>query len=100
MSIQDYIGNPDEFPILRHWDFYNHAGVCPLPRVAAEAFRKYVAEAEQGAYLNTQWYRDIDAPEVLPPAHLFPSTDLDVAEKLLVPAKRAEKLRSEFIFHF
>jgi selenocysteine lyase/cysteine desulfurase len=59
--LADYIGNADAFPILRKWDFYNHAGVCPLPRVAADAFRRYAAEAAAGAYLETSWYRDVES---------------------------------------
>ncbi|MCY2951234.1 MAG: aminotransferase class V-fold PLP-dependent enzyme [Planctomycetota bacterium] len=56
----EYIGNVDEFPILGRWDFYNHAGVSPLPRRAAEAIRKYAREAEEGAYLGTDWFKDIE----------------------------------------
>jgi cysteine desulfurase / selenocysteine lyase len=61
MNITDYIGNADAFPILRKWDFYNHAGVSPLPRVGADAFRTYAREAEEGAYLETHWYKDVEA---------------------------------------
>ena len=50
------IGNPDAFPVLRKWHFFNHAGVCPLPRVAADALRQYADEASAGAYLDTTWY--------------------------------------------
>jgi cysteine desulfurase/selenocysteine lyase len=61
MQLHDYIGNEDAFPVLRHWDFYNHAGVAPLARVAAEALRTYARQAEEGAYLDTQWYRNIES---------------------------------------
>jgi cysteine desulfurase/selenocysteine lyase len=61
MSISNYLGNADAFPILRTWDFYNHAGVSPLPRVAGEAFRVYTRQAEDGAYLDTAWYRDVQS---------------------------------------
>ena len=27
--LAQYIGNNDFFPILGHWDFFNHAGVSP-----------------------------------------------------------------------
>jgi len=37
--ISSLIGNSDVFPILRQWDFFNHAGVCPLPKPAADALR-------------------------------------------------------------
>ncbi len=56
----EYVGNADEFPILGKWDFYNHAGVSPLPARAAEALRRYSLEAERGAYLGTEWYKDIE----------------------------------------
>src|SRR5438876_1129328 len=59
-DIATYIGNADAFPVLRHWHLFNHAGVCPLPRFVAEAMRKFAAEAEAGAYLQTSWYQDIE----------------------------------------
>src|SRR4051812_2721453 len=59
-ELSQFVGNPDAFPILRKWAFFNHAGVCPLPAVSAEAFRKYSREAEAGAYLFTRWYQDIE----------------------------------------
>src|SRR3978361_118930 len=58
--LSSYIGNVEAFPILRHWNFFNHAGVAPLPRVAADAMRKFTAEAESGGYLGTDWYKDIE----------------------------------------
>ena len=58
--MRNLIGNKEAFPVLREWDFFNHAGVCPLPRVAGDAFRTYAAQAEAGAYLGTHWYADIE----------------------------------------
>src|SRR3954470_3355301 len=58
-AIQHFIGNADAFPVLRHWDFFNHAGVSPIPRVAAEALRRYSDQASTVAYLDTAWHRDI-----------------------------------------
>src|SRR5687767_659170 len=58
--IEDLIGNPDAFPILRRWDFMNHAAVCPLPKVAADALRLYAEQAETQAYIETGLYRDIN----------------------------------------
>jgi cysteine desulfurase / selenocysteine lyase len=40
-------------------DFFNHAGVCPLPRAGADALRRYAAQAETVAYVDTGWHRDI-----------------------------------------
>lgn len=60
VTLQSLIGNPDAFPILRHWDFFNHAGVSPLPRVSADAMRRYAEQAETTVYLHSQWYQDMD----------------------------------------
>ena len=35
--IDDLIGNADVFPILRHWDHFNHAGIGPFCRPVREA---------------------------------------------------------------
>ena len=59
-DIREYIGNADAFPVLRRWNFFNHAGVCPIPKVAADALHKFADEAAAGAYLGTSWYPDLD----------------------------------------
>ncbi len=56
----DYVGNHEQFPVLSHWDFFNHAGVCPIPHAASKAIRKYAHEAEAGAYLAGAWYADLE----------------------------------------
>lgn len=60
IDLKQYIGNAQAFPILRKWDFFNHAGVAPIPHVTAEAIRAFAAQAEEGAYLGTAWYQDIE----------------------------------------
>src|SRR5688572_25770311 len=45
-----------EFPILRKLNFFNHAGVSPIPARAAEAFRGYAQHAQDYAYHNSRWY--------------------------------------------
>src|SRR3954447_13552916 len=60
-GIEHFIGNADEFPVLRHWDFFNHAAVAPVPRAAASALRRFADQAESVAYLDTGWYRDLAA---------------------------------------
>src|SRR5438045_9147999 len=59
-DISHYIGNPDEFPILRTCDFFNHAGVSPLPRRAGDALRHFADQYERRAYLDSGFYRDIE----------------------------------------
>src|SRR5450432_4116683 len=60
-DIEKFIGNQDIFPVLRKWDFFNHAGVSPLPRPVTDALRAFAAQAEEGAYLDTHWYKDIES---------------------------------------
>jgi selenocysteine lyase/cysteine desulfurase len=59
IDLAPYIGNKDQFPVLREWDFYNHAGASPLPRVVAEALRKYVSDTESAAYLKDRRYSEL-----------------------------------------
>jgi selenocysteine lyase/cysteine desulfurase len=54
------IGNADLFPILKHWNFFNHAGVSPLSHPAAEAMRTYTRQAEEDVYIGTHWYSDLE----------------------------------------
>src|SRR5690242_7433716 len=58
-DLASYVGNKTEFPVLGQWDFFNHAGASPLPRVVADAMRKYVADTESAAYLRDQRYTDL-----------------------------------------
>lgn len=58
--IDQYIGNAEQFPILREWTFLNHAGVSPIPRAAAEQVRRYAAQSESSAYLNSGWWADLE----------------------------------------
>src|SRR4051794_29465903 len=60
IDLGSYIGNETEFPVLVNWDFYNHAGASPLPRVVADAMRKYVDDTEAAGYLIGHRYGDLD----------------------------------------
>lgn len=59
-DLVNLIGNSEAFPILRQWDFFNHAGVAPIPRASANAIRKYADQAESIVYIGAGWYRDIE----------------------------------------
>ena len=50
---------------------------------------KAVLQLQLGVCRKTITGRDIDPPEVLAPAHRFSAADIDLAEKLLVPAEGA-----------
>jgi len=58
-DLHSCVGNAELFPILKHWDFYNHAGVSPLPHTAAQAFIDYAAQIETAAYVNAGWHPKI-----------------------------------------
>jgi selenocysteine lyase/cysteine desulfurase len=60
-TLDHYIGNAEKFPVLRRWEFFNHAAVAPLTRAAGDALREYAGQAESVAYLDTGWYRGIAA---------------------------------------
>ena len=64
-ELASLIGSADSFPVLKHWDFFNHAGVSPMSGAAAQAFRKYTEQSESGAYLGTSWYPDVERLRVL-----------------------------------
>ena len=59
-DIHSYVGNTEAFPILKKWDFFNHAGVCPLPRVVTDALRTYADQSQTDTYLTGTWYKDIE----------------------------------------
>ena len=64
-DLNHYVGNAEAFPVLRKWDFFNHAGVCPLPAVVSDALRGYAGQAETDSYLTGTWYKDIEVLRLL-----------------------------------
>jgi len=63
-NIHALVGNSRQFPILSLWQFFNHAGVSPLPHVGSEAMHEYADRAEQSGYVGAPWYRDIESLRV------------------------------------
>ncbi len=51
----------DLFPVLDELAFFNHAGVSPLPRPAADAVRGYVDHATRRGWTGSDWVEQIDA---------------------------------------
>lgn len=64
-DLASLVGNADVFPILRNWDFFNHAGVAAIPRAGADALRKFAAEYESSAYIGARWHDDIEQLRIL-----------------------------------
>ena len=59
-SMTSMIGNADAFPVLKHWNFLNHAAVAPQPKSGADVFRTYATQIETAAYLDAHWHPDIE----------------------------------------
>jgi selenocysteine lyase/cysteine desulfurase len=57
--LESLVGNAEEFPSLRRWDFFNHAGASPLPKVVADTLRQYVDDTESSAYLVGNRYAEL-----------------------------------------
>jgi cysteine desulfurase / selenocysteine lyase len=55
-DLKSYIGNAEIFPILKSWDFFQHAGVSPLPHPAAQAMIDYAHQSEARSYLDSGWW--------------------------------------------
>jgi len=54
-----------QFPIIRNFNFQNHAAVAPLSAPAAEALCGYAHELRDSAYLSGAYYRAADRVRVL-----------------------------------
>ncbi len=54
------IGNAAEFPILRKWNYLNHAGVSPSPRVVADAVATLNDHCATDAYLADDWFGGLE----------------------------------------
>jgi cysteine desulfurase / selenocysteine lyase len=63
-ELLDLIGNVEAFPVLKNWNFLNHAGVAPMPSAVGEAIRKSAAACEAGAYLGSDWFGELDQVHV------------------------------------
>ena len=48
---------PSEFPSLKNWHFFQHSGVSPMPKRAADAMRQYIDQSEADSYLTGGWYK-------------------------------------------
>jgi len=58
-NVDELVGNVDAFPVLKNWNYLNHAGISPLPRCVADAMRRSVDAFEGHAYLGGVDFRDV-----------------------------------------
>ena len=55
--MMDWEAVREEFPIVRNYNFQNHAAVAPLSRRAADGVRQYVTHVEENSYIRGDFYR-------------------------------------------
>lgn len=73
--IENLIGKTDIFPILKNHLFFNHAGVSPLPKPAADELHRFAIESHQHSYIGATWFNRIDSTRELFAKTLNASTD-------------------------
>lgn len=49
-----------EFPVTRNYNFLNHAAAAPISRRAADAARRYLAHAEENAYVRGGFFKHVE----------------------------------------
>jgi selenocysteine lyase/cysteine desulfurase len=56
----DIVSTREFFPITKHYNFQNHAGVAPLSLPAAEAMQRYAVECADCATVRADFYREVE----------------------------------------
>lgn len=77
-NLSDNFDTAAEFPSLKNWSFFNHSGVSPLPRRAADAMRRYIAQSENDGYMTGNWYKHAETTRRLA-AGLLNASPLEIA---------------------
>jgi cysteine desulfurase/selenocysteine lyase len=58
----DWIALRSEFPVTRHWAFFDHAGVAPITGRAQQALVDWASDmAENGDVHEAQWMQRVEA---------------------------------------
>ena len=52
MPLHPLVGDDRAFPVLAERDYFNHAGVSPMPRRVADAVRRFTGHFEQHAFVD------------------------------------------------
>ena len=77
-TLAEAVGNADLFPILKRWDYFNHAGVSPLTNRAANVMADWAAAWRDEAILGAEWFAALgDARRRL--ARLFNADAAEIA---------------------
>ncbi len=59
-AIDHYIGNSDVFPVLARRDYFNHAGVSPMPRPVGDAVRAFLDHFHTDAFVGFDFAGPMD----------------------------------------
>lgn len=59
--IDQYIGNADIFPILKRWEYFNHAGASPWPVQTTRAVAAFAEAMSQNAFLGHDWFGEMES---------------------------------------
>jgi cysteine desulfurase / selenocysteine lyase len=59
-TLEQCVGNPEMFPVLSRWDYFNHAGVSPWARPVVEAVEKFVGSFGLDCFLTDAWFNLAD----------------------------------------
>jgi selenocysteine lyase/cysteine desulfurase len=60
MQIDELIGNTDAFPVLAKRDYFNHAGVSPMPRVVGDAVRSFLQHFQEDSFVGFDFMKPLD----------------------------------------
>jgi cysteine desulfurase / selenocysteine lyase len=58
--LSSYLGNADAFPILKQWDYFNHAGVSPWAPETLKAVNDFNAEFARECFMMTNWMQRLE----------------------------------------
>jgi cysteine desulfurase / selenocysteine lyase len=61
MLLEQCIGNADLFPILERWQYFNHAGVSPWPKMTIDAVRRFAESFGVDAFMTDPWGSEHEA---------------------------------------
>jgi cysteine desulfurase / selenocysteine lyase len=55
-TLAQCVGNADLFPVLRKWDYFNHAGVSPWASTVTAAVQKFVDTFSVDCFMSEPWF--------------------------------------------
>lgn len=58
--MDELVGNVDAFPVLAKRDYFNHAGVSPMPRAVTDAVRGFLQHFEEDAFVGFDFTGPMD----------------------------------------